>query len=73
MVKEVGVVDSLDEIKSSRSVSGKDFPNFETLDAKIASALNKIVRIPSSQRRSASRSRKPKKRTGFCEGDKSPS
>ena len=29
--------------KSSRSVYGKDFPNFEMLDAKIASALNKII------------------------------
>ena len=37
------MVDSLDELKSSRSVHGKDFPNFEMLDAKIASALNKIV------------------------------
>ena len=27
----------------SRSVSGKNFPNFEMLDAKIASALNKII------------------------------
>ena len=37
------MVDSLDELKSSRSVCGKDFPNFEMLDAKIASALNKII------------------------------
>ena len=36
-------VDSLDELKSSRSVCGKNFPNFEMLDAKIASALNKII------------------------------
>ena len=42
-IKEVDLVDSLDELKSSRSVSGKDFPNFEMLDAKIASALNKII------------------------------
>ena len=42
-VKEVEMVDSLDELKSSRSVYGKDFPNFEMLDAKIASALNKII------------------------------
>ena len=28
---------------TSRSVSGKNFPNFEMLDAKIASALNKII------------------------------
>ena len=37
------MVDSLDELKSSRSVSGQNFPNFEMLDAKIASALNKII------------------------------
>ena len=42
-IKEVEMVDSLDELKSSRSVHGKDFPNFEMLDAKIASALNKIT------------------------------
>ena len=41
-IKEVEMVDSLDEFKSSRSVYGKDLPNFEMLDAKIASALNKI-------------------------------
>ena len=37
------MVDTLDELKSSRSVHGKDFPDFEMLDAKIASALNKII------------------------------
>ena len=42
LIKEVDVVDSVDELKSSRSVSGK-FPNFEMLDAKIASAPNKII------------------------------
>ena len=30
------MVDSLEELKSSRSVYGKIFPNFEMLDAKIA-------------------------------------
>ena len=34
---------SLDELKSLRSVYGKDFSNFEMLDAKVASALNKII------------------------------
>ena len=42
-IKEVEMVDSLEELKSSRSVCGKDFPNFEMLDAKIASALFKII------------------------------
>ena len=35
--------DSLDELKSSRSVCGNDFPIFEMLDVEIASALNKII------------------------------
>ena len=61
-VNEVEMVDSLDELKSSRSVCGRGFPNFEMLDAKIASALNKkSSRIPSSRRRSASRNRKAQK------------
>ena len=34
-IKEVEMVDSLDESKSSRSVYGKDSPHFEVLDAKI--------------------------------------
>ena len=32
-----------DGFKSSRSIAGKNFPNFEMLDARIASALNKII------------------------------
>ena len=42
-IKEVEMVESLDELKSSRSAIGKDFPNFEMLDAKIASDLKKII------------------------------
>ena len=42
-ITEVEMVDSMEELKSSRSVAGKNFPNFEMLDAKIASALNKII------------------------------
>ena len=34
----------MDEFKSSRSIQGfTSFPNFEMLDARIASALNKII------------------------------
>ena len=42
-IKEVEMVDSLQQLKSSRSVSGNNLPNFEMLDVKIASALNKII------------------------------
>ena len=42
-IKEVELVDSVDELRSSSSTRGISMPNFEVLDAKIASALNKII------------------------------
>ena len=41
-IKAVEIVDSVDEFEV-RSIEGKDFPNFEMLDARIASALNKKI------------------------------
>ena len=72
-IKEVETVDSLDELKSSRSVYGKDFPNFEMLDGKIASALNKIIQNSQLKKKVSLEEQKPKKRTGFFEEDRSPS
>ena len=43
-IKEVEMVDSVDDLKSSSSVRRIQMPNFEILDAKIASALNRIIR-----------------------------
>ena len=42
-IKEVELVDSEDEMRSSSSTRGISMPNFEVLDARIASALNKII------------------------------
>ena len=42
-IKEVEMVDSVDDFKSSSSLRGISMPNFEVLDARIASALNKII------------------------------
>ena len=42
-IKEVELVDSVDELRSSSSTRGFSMPNFEVLDARIASALNKII------------------------------
>ena len=42
-IKEVEMVDSLDELRTSSSIRGISMPNYEVLDAKIASALNKII------------------------------
>ena len=39
-IKEVEMVDSLEELKSSRSIAGKNCPTFEMFDARIACALN---------------------------------
>ena len=41
--KEVEMVDSVDDLKSSSSIRGISMPNFEVLDAGITSALNKII------------------------------
>ena len=37
------MVESVDDIKSSCSIRGTPGPDFELLDARIASALNKII------------------------------
>ena len=44
-IKEVELVDSVDDLKSSCSVRGFQTPNIEVLDARIASALNRIIHI----------------------------
>ena len=37
------LVDSVDEFKTSSSIRGISMPNFEELDARIVSALNRII------------------------------
>ena len=50
-IKEVEMVDSVDDFKSSSSIRGSSMPNFEVLDARIASALNKIIHNAHFKRR----------------------
>ena len=52
-IKEVELVDSVDELRSSSSVRGISMPNFEALDARIASALNKIIHNSDLKRRTS--------------------
>ena len=56
-VTEEGVVDSLDELKSPRSIAGDNFPNFEMLDARIASSLKNIIQNSTSSKILTSRRR----------------
>ena len=50
-IKEVELVDSVDDLKSMCFVRGFQMPNFEVLDAKIASALNRIIHNTQFKRR----------------------
>ena len=45
------MVDSVDELRSWSSIRGISMPNFEVLDARIASALNKIIHNSHFKRR----------------------
>ena len=63
-IKEVELVDSVDDLKSSRSFRGTHRSNFEVLDARIASALNRIIQNTHFKRRiSLEEEHKAKKRT----------
>ena len=50
-IKEVEMVESVDDLKTSQSIGEHRFPNVEMLDAKIASALKKIITNPCFKRR----------------------
>ena len=42
-IKEVEMAESVDDIKCSCSITGIRTPDFEVLDTKIASALNRVI------------------------------
>ena len=50
-IKEVEKGKSVDDPLTSQSIEGRDFSDFELLDAKIASALKKIISDPHFRRR----------------------
>ena len=50
-IKEVEMADSVDDLMSSSSIRGIQMPNFEVLDARIASALNRIIHNFSLQKK----------------------
>ena len=64
------MVDSLDDLKSSRSVYGKDFsPNFEVLDAMTASAQNKIIQNSQSKKKVSLEEQKAQTEDPFLRGE----
>ena len=67
-IKEVEMVDSVDDLKSSSSIRGISMPNFEVLDARIASALNKIIHVFLFKRRISLEEQKAQKQDRFLRG-----
>ena len=67
-IKEVELVDSVDELRSSSSTRGISMPNFEVLDARIASALNKIIHNSHFKRRVSLEELKAQKEDRFLRG-----
>ena len=64
-IKEVELVDSVDEFRTSSSVRGISLPNFEVLDTRIASALNKINHNSHFKRRISLEEQKAQKQDSF--------
>ena len=71
-IKEVELVDSVDELRSSSSTRGISMPNFEVLDARIASALNKIIHNSHFKRRISLEEQKAQKQDRFFAADRLP-
>ena len=67
-IKEVELVDSVDELRTSSSIRGFSMPNFEVLDARIASALNKIIHNSHFKRRISLEEQKAQKEDRFLRG-----
>ena len=69
LIKEVEVVDSVDDVKSSRSIQGySHFPKIEMLDARIASALNKIIQNSYFKKKVSLEEQKAQKKDPFLRG-----
>ena len=60
-IKEVELVDSVDDLRSSSSIRSIPMPDFEVLDARIASALNKIIHNSHFKRRISQEEQKAQK------------
>ena len=68
-IKEVEMVDSVDDLKNLRVlVKGIRMPDFEVLDAKIASALNRIIHNTQFQRKVSLEEQKAQKEDRFPRG-----
>ena len=64
-IKRSEMVDSVDDLKSSCSVRGIRMPDFDVFDAKIASALNRIIHSTRCKRKVSLEEQKAQKSGPF--------
>ena len=62
------MVDSVDDLKSSRSIRWTQTPDFEVFDARIASALNRIIHNTQFKRKVSLEDQKAQKEDRFLRG-----
>ena len=67
-IKEVEKVDPVDDLRSSSSIRGISIPNFEVLDARIASALKRIIHNSHFKRKISLEEQKAPKEDLFLRG-----
>ena len=67
-IKEVEMVESVDDLNSLCSIKGVRTPDFEVLDAKIASALNRIIHNTRFKRKVSLEEMKAQKEDRFLRG-----
>ena len=67
-IKEVEMIESVDDLQSSCSVKGIRMPDFEVLDATIASALNRIIHDSHFKRKISLEEQKAQKEDRFLRG-----
>ena len=67
-IKEVEMVESVDDLKSSCSVRGIRMPDFEVLDAKIVSGLNRIIHNTQFKRKVSLEEQEEQKEDRFLRG-----
>ena len=67
-IKAVDMVESMDDLKSSRSIRGTQGPDFEVLDARIASALNNITQNTRFKKKVSLEEMKAQKEDRFLRG-----
>ena len=67
-IKEVEMAKSTDDLVTSQSIEGREFTDFEVLDAQMAYALKKMITDPHFRRRVSVEEQRAQKHDRFPRG-----